>query len=315
MIGGTHTHSNSDTMARGICPVQVKVKPKKQGPLTHKEELLALEGFPKGFRTQEEARVLLGLKGNEAGVPIHPVVRKVRCLFGDDYDFVDKPSQPSQPSPLPPPSQYSAAVDDFGDFGEFGVASREPLAPLAVVPKHPAKSALFGLPDDEDRFESMRAQLAALQARVTFLEKEKAMWDDTLEKRAEFFVGRLGYNSALILQGMREESDRRSTERQFGVVLEMAEAAMAGVTSRVEAARAARTAEWEVAEAAWRKKIEEAEAAWHKKIEDSLSSRLNDTPKKSKSLFSGMRSMMSFSRRPPRSLEPLCKPLILGYEK
>ncbi len=288
---------------RGICPVQVRVVPKKQRLLTYQEELLA--------RTPEAARAVCQFEAkDEVGVPTHPVVRKVNCLF-PCYE----PSQPSQPSPLPPPSQYSAAVDDFGDFGEFGVASREPLAPLAVVPKHPAKSALFGLPDDEDKFESMRAQLAALQARVTFLEKEKAMWDDTLEKRAEFFVGRLGYNSALLLQTMREESYQRSTERQFGVVLEMAEKAIAGVTSRVEAARAARTAEWEVAEAAWRKKIEEAEAAWHKKIEDSLSSRLNDTPKKSKSLFSGMRSMMSFSRRPPRSLEPLCQPLILGHEK
>lgn len=225
-------------MVRGICPVQVKVEPKKQRPLTYQEELLA--------RTPEAARAVCRFEDkDEVGVPTHPEVRKGRCLFPN-----------------------GELVDDD-------------KIPWAVLSKK--RVSLFG--DDEDKFESMRAQLAALQARVTTLENEK-----TAAHVAEMAARWARCSEAWALT---------------------ARAAAATAEAMAEAREEAKA----VDEAARRKTIDEAEAAWHKKIEDALSSRLNDAPKKSKSLFSGMRSVVSFSRRPPRSFKPLCQPLILGYEK
>jgi hypothetical protein len=223
-------------MARGICPVQVRVEPKKQRPLTYHEELLA--------RTPEAARAVCRFEDkDEVGVPTHPEVRKGRCLFPNG-ELVDDDK-------IPWAVLSKKRVSLFGDD----------------------EDKLFG--DDEDKFESMRAQLVALRARVTTLENEK-----TAEHVAEQAARWARCSKAWAL-----------TARA---------AAFQTLSSSPSAEAAAKEAR---------------KAARHKKIEDALSSLLNDAPKKSKSLFSGMRSVMSFSRRPPRSLEPLCQPLILGHEK
>jgi hypothetical protein len=246
-------------MARGICPVQVKVVPKKQRPLTYQEELLA--------RTPEAARAVCRFEAkDEVGVPTHPVVRNGKPVFAAD-ELVD-----DDKIPWAVLTKKSVSLFDSEDFEDGDFAENPPLSLASVTPA------------SDDKFESMRAQIAALQARVTTLENEKTSAAEAVRSAAQV---RWAAEKAVVWWAAE-----KAAEARVG-------AEMVAATSL---------------EAAWRK-VMEAEAAWHKKIEDAISNRLNDAPKKSKSIFSGMRSRMSFSRGTPRSLEPLCQPLILGHEK
>ena len=235
---------------RGICPVQVKVEPKKQIP-------------PSPPRA----------KGYEVGAPTHPVVRKVHPnLFGlarpDGYARADEEplgdaaaaAKMWRDDALADALEAQEAARALARAGLRYDANRQVPTPDAVqeIKTRPVPS-LFDDSDSDSEddlnaearllatmalAESMRAQIAALQARVTTLENEK-MAAHVAEKAARW----ARYEEAVAVDD----------------------------------------------EAAWRKTIEEAEAAWHKKIEDALSSRLNDAPMKSKSMFSGMRLKISFS--------------------
>jgi hypothetical protein len=172
--------------AIAICPVQVRVEPKKQRPLTYQEELLV--------RTHEEARAVCRFDDkDEVGVPTHSVVRNCKPVFADKefvdddkipwavltkksvslfendsgYDFTENPP-PSHASATP--ASDTSLLEGWevrrsrrnGRVWYFHAATKKKTWTRPVTETK--------VPSEEDKFDSMLAQLVALRARMTELE-------------------------------------------------------------------------------------------------------------------------------------------------